>query len=170
VPTLTSAHGDGPEDDNYYESLTACVDGVPMQNLSKAERLSLLPELRRYIMQLKTLRSDIAGGPSRILRPPDIVSWTSRNSNVTWKQIKAQGENFVFCPGDLQCSNVVFNPQTLKITTILDWDYAGYYPKEHEIPFLEKKAPSGNQVKDFPHVVEQMKKFWARELLNVEDM
>jgi thiamine kinase-like enzyme len=52
---------------------------------------------------------------------------------------------YVFIHGDLSRSNIIVNPVTYKVVAILDWEYAGYYPKEHEIPYYERPIPSGAQ-------------------------
>ncbi|KAH6635196.1 phosphotransferase enzyme family-domain-containing protein [Chaetomium sp. MPI-SDFR-AT-0129] len=41
---------------------------------------------------------------------------------------------YVFCHNDLHQNNILVDPSTLKITAILDWEYAGFYPAWVECP------------------------------------
>lgn len=51
------------------------------------------------------------------------------------------------------------NPDTLKITAILDWEYAGFYPEWFERRFFERMGPSvaiEEEVDDAGKIVEFM--------------
>lgn len=50
--------------------------------------------------------------------------------------------DLVFCHNDLQASNVIVDPETLKIRAIIDWEYAGFYLPEFESPFYRRPGPS----------------------------
>ena len=51
-------------------------------------------------------------------------------------------EELVFNHGDLSTYNVVVDPKTLKVTAILDWEYAGFYPEQFEGKFFKRVGPS----------------------------
>jgi aminoglycoside phosphotransferase (APT) family kinase protein len=58
--------------------------------------------------------------------------------NTTWQQISAEDLIYVFIYGDLSGSNIIVDPVRYKVVAILDWEYARYYPKEHEIPYYKR--------------------------------
>jgi aminoglycoside phosphotransferase (APT) family kinase protein len=153
--------GYSPDIEGSYYLRTARIQGVPMETLSKVQRSKVAVEVRKHMATLHALKSDFTGGPSGIMCPPNIVSRDYRNDHVPWRPFRPDVEQLVFCHGDLQCSNIMVDPGTLKVVGILDWEFAGFYPRWHELPFFEDKTPSGTQIWDFPDVVEQMKEFWA---------
>lgn len=110
---------------------------------------------------LHQLRSNISGGPSGILCPLGIVAGIDGNSTKTWSSVTATEDDFVFCHMDLQGSNILVDPLTLKVIAIIDWEFAGFYPESHDIAFYEKTTPSGQQVWETPDVVAKMKEFWS---------
>ena len=73
-------------------------------------------------------------------------------------------EDFVFCHGDLSQSNVLVNPETFQITAVIDWEYGGFFPPEHEIPYYKNSDFSGRQVKSdqFKPAVEKIIEFWRQ--------
>ncbi|KAK0722279.1 hypothetical protein B0T26DRAFT_749700 [Lasiosphaeria miniovina] len=54
----------------------------------------------------------------------------------------SEHNDYVFCHNDLSQPNVVVDPETLKITAILDWEYAGFFPARFESPFYTRLGPS----------------------------
>ena len=48
----------------------------------------------------------------------------------------------MLCHNDLSQYNVLVDEETLKITAIIDWEYAGFYPKEFEGAFYKRPGPS----------------------------
>ena len=79
-----------------------------------------------------------------------------------WKQLSSSKEDFFFCHGDLSQNNILVDRTTLKIIAIIDWEYGGFFPQEHELPFYEKSERSGIQVKSdtFKPIVDKMIEFW----------
>jgi aminoglycoside phosphotransferase len=59
-----------------------------------------------------------------------------------WKMKKRESEDLVFCHNDLSTHNVIVDPETLKINAIIDWEYAGYFPREFEGMFFRRPGPS----------------------------
>jgi len=80
--------------------------------------------------------------------------------NTTWQQILVEDFIYVFIHGDLSSSKIIVDPVTYKVIAILDWEYAGYYPKEHEIPYYERSMPSAAHQRYFPEIFKQIKQFW----------
>lgn len=86
------------------------------------------------------------------------------NSNGRpWKMRPRETDDLVFCHNDLSMHNVVVDPDTLKITAILDWEYAGFYPPEFEFPFYRRIGPSvalegeDDDVERLTHILSQEK-------------
>lgn len=55
-------------------------------------------------------------------------------------------EKHVFCHNDLSQSNVIVDPESLKIAAIIDWEFGGFYPEYFEVPYYRSPKPSGHQV------------------------
>ncbi|KAH8674417.1 kinase-like domain-containing protein [Tricladium varicosporioides] len=155
VPEVLGAY----EKDGSFLVWTARAKGVPLNKLKNEDRLKVIPEIHKHINTLHTLRSNKTGGPSGILCPPYMVT-NHCDRNTIWQQISAEDFRYVFCHRDLSGSNIIVDPVTCKITAILDWEFSGFYPKEHEIPYYEKPIPSGAQLRHFPQTVKLIKQFW----------
>ena len=41
-------------------------------------------------------------------------------------------ESFSLRHGDLTASNIIVDPQSIRVKAVLDWEFAGYYPREFE--------------------------------------
>ncbi|KAJ1957792.1 hypothetical protein GGI12_004923 [Dipsacomyces acuminosporus] len=74
--------------------------------------------------------------PARFFSPPlhTMDEWyalagSTYKSKSTDEQ---QPQAFVFSHNDLCSYNVLVNPETLTVTSIIDWEYAGFYPVEYE--------------------------------------
>jgi aminoglycoside phosphotransferase (APT) family kinase protein len=119
------------EDDEAYYLITEHVDGVMMADLAEAQKTEVIKALDKHLDTLHKLRSRCLGGPSGyIITPPRLWKSLWRDN---WKPLEADSEDFVFCHGDLSQYNVLVDPDSLQITAILDWEYAGFYP-----PFFER--------------------------------
>jgi thiamine kinase-like enzyme len=76
------------------------------------------------------------GGPSGILIPPyRAMDKTVRDD---WNLVPADEEEYAFCHNDLSQHNVLVDPISLKITAIIDWEYAGFFPAWFEMRFLHE--------------------------------
>ena len=53
-----------------------------------------------------------------------------------------ESENLVFCHNDLSTHNVIVDPESLRVKAIIDWEYAGFFPKEFESMFFYRPGPS----------------------------
>lgn len=160
VPEVLDAY----EENGSFFLWTERIRGVEMKELKEADRLKVLPQVLKYIEELKSLRSKQSGGPSGILCTQYTgIQYTDASDskrNITWKSQSAENDIFVFCHCDLSQANIMVDPITLKILAIIDWEYSGYYPSSHEIPFYKSPKPSGAQVKNFEDIVREIKKFW----------
>ncbi|TKX25605.1 hypothetical protein C1H76_2255 [Elsinoe australis] len=128
------------EDDGAYYLIMEYVEGVGMNDLTEVQKLVVKDELRRHLDTLHSLTSDRLGGPGGLVIPPYRV--TLHIDNDTWTPTPSQNEDLVFCHNDLSQPNIVVDPESLKITAILDWEYAGFYPLYFEGAFYERLGPS----------------------------
>jgi hypothetical protein len=136
------------------------IDGVLMQDLKLEEQLKVMPQVRNYLQMLHRLRSDKLGRPSGIICPPQAIV-TRPNSCKSWSQGNISTFNYVFCHRDVSQSNLYFHPTTLTLVAIGDWEYGGFYPKTHKLPFFESPVKSGVQVKTISGIKE-IKEFWKK--------
>ncbi|KAK7177332.1 hypothetical protein PSPO01_16620 [Paraphaeosphaeria sporulosa] len=122
--------------------------GVPLDELgsdiaathvSECLQSSILPQLRK-------LRHDTIGSvdPSLPLLLPSRI--TCRDRRPHWSRKSSISRDFVFCHNDLAQHNIFVDPETFKITAIIDWEFAGYFPKEFEYPLW--RHPYNRQIKD----------------------
>ncbi|KAG2411628.1 hypothetical protein HFD88_009184 [Aspergillus terreus] len=93
-----------------------------MSQLSEDQKKIVRDELRQHLATLHNIRSKTIGGPSGIVIPP----YRAMKSTVN----------------DRWPSNVIVDPDTLRIRAILDWEYAGFFPEYFEAPFYERLGPS----------------------------
>lgn len=56
--------------------------------------------------------------------------------------LRREKSDLVFCHNDLSMNNVIVDSKTLKIKAIVDWEYAGFFPPEFELPFYRRPGPS----------------------------
>jgi aminoglycoside phosphotransferase (APT) family kinase protein len=127
------------EDDGACYLITEYVEGVNMADLTEDQKAVVRRELETHLAKLKTLRSKRMGGPSGIVVPPYRVRRLTEKHD--W-DLEVSEQEYVFCHNDLSQHNVVFDPETLKITGIVDWEYAGFYPANFEMPFYNRLGPS----------------------------
>ncbi|KAM4056075.1 phosphotransferase enzyme family protein [Hirsutella rhossiliensis] len=145
------------EDDGAVYLVMEYIDGVTMNNLALEQRKVVETELERYVETLSGLRSDAWGGPSGIVIPPYRIMTNSARSQ--WKMKSRETKDLVFCHNDLSTHNVIVDPATLKVKAILDWEYAGFFPKEFEGMFFRRPGPSAaleGEVNDERELLEVM--------------
>jgi Phosphotransferase enzyme family len=83
--------------------------------------------------QLRQLRRNFIGSvdPDIPLFPPQRIFGTDRRS---WPRITSKTDDFVLCHNDLSPHKIFVDPKSFSITSIIDWEYAGFYPVEFELP------------------------------------
>ena len=138
VPTVYSDF----EDDGAYYLITEYLDGINMADLDEEKKGVVRGELEGYLATLRTLRSKRMGGPGGVVVPPYRVMRLTGRDEWELKDAEKEEEEYVFCHNDLSQHNVVVDPETLKITGIVDWEYAGFYPARFEMPFYTRRGPS----------------------------
>ncbi|GAB7338417.1 hypothetical protein MBLNU457_4707t1 [Dothideomycetes sp. NU457] len=123
-----------------HTPVTEYVSGVNTADLEDDQKEIVRPEVLRYVNTLHNLKSSRLGRPSGLAIPP------YRENDLTkqdvWKLREANTEGYVFCHNDLSQHNILVNPATLKITGIIDWEYAGFWPQSFERHFFERNGPA----------------------------
>jgi len=109
---------------------TEWVEGIPMSSIENPKgRQKVIDQLDAYVSELETHRSSrIRGFGLDVCFPPSVA--TLSNPFALEQFVKVQDKPFVLCHGDLHTDNVLVDPITFKITAIIDWEYAGYYPAD----------------------------------------
>ncbi|KAG6311561.1 hypothetical protein E4U44_004186 [Claviceps purpurea] len=94
----------------------------------------ILPQLRR-------LRRNFMGSPNPELPmiPPHRF-WGSKEKRV-WPSMTKEKDDYVLCHTDLDRQNILVDPNTFKIVSILDWETAGFFPPEWELPLWTINGP-----------------------------
>ncbi|CAK7215167.1 37S ribosomal protein S22 [Sporothrix bragantina] len=152
LPRLLFAY----EDDGVFTFGTELVPGVSMKSLTDDQKAVVALELKQHIATLKALRSDTPGVPGlagqKLLCAPNRVHTGFWKSHSCWRpklsqpclsnKDKDEDEDYVFCHNDLGQHNVLVDPETLKINTIIDWEYGGFWPFWFERPYWERPGPS----------------------------
>jgi hypothetical protein len=112
-----------------------------MADLSPDQKLIVMKEIEVHLQTLQGVTSSVLGGllgdaclPYRLLRA------MPHADTIKFKEAKAP--EFVFCHNDLSQHNILVDEDTLQITAILDWEYAGFYPKEFEGAFYKRPGAS----------------------------
>ncbi|MCJ1386665.1 hypothetical protein MMC17_009791 [Xylographa soralifera] len=147
IPKLLDAY----EENGSYHLWIEFIDGVEMSTLTLVEQAELFPQNTSIELFRRSYWN-----PS----PPCIVHADYLSQ---WKQQFSPDEKFVFCHSDLSQSNILVDRKTLRIAAIIDWEYGGFFPRDHELPFYKSPQHSGKQVngKEFKSVVDKIIEFLA---------
>ncbi|KAL9127122.1 MAG: hypothetical protein Q9217_003948 [Psora testacea] len=113
--------------------------------LSPADKVALERNVNTFVYEtvlpeLKRLRSRTLGQLSGIVFPPPRVS--AFDDRPSWQPKVLTTERYVYCHNDLAQQNIVVEPKTLEVISLIDWEYSGFFPPEFEKPFW--LDPSGN--------------------------
>lgn len=85
--------------------------------------------------QLERLKSKERGLDGFVM-PPHWLSldvlcpW--RGNNTAWSTWPLQTPEYVFQHGDIAPHNFIVDPETLEVRGLIDWEYAGYFPRNME--------------------------------------
>ncbi|KIM38998.1 hypothetical protein M413DRAFT_29576 [Hebeloma cylindrosporum] len=149
------------EDHGRYYLITDLVPGVRLKDLPDDKKAPVIKELEGYVAQLHTIKSDTMGGLSGgVIVPYRVALHTPQHQLL--KLRKAPTLEFVLCHNDLGQQNIMVDETTLKITCILDWEYAGFYPPEFERAFYLRVGASvalEGEEDDVPKLLEVLE-YW----------
>ncbi|KAG6009850.1 hypothetical protein E4U43_008663 [Claviceps pusilla] len=139
VPPISYAF----EDDGAVSFMSQVVEGVALDLLDDKDKPIVIKELEQIVETLRTLKSDVPGVPGQtLLCPPWRVCNMEWKPDSCWRPKPETKGEFVFCHNDLGQQNVLVDPKTLKITAIIDWEFAGFYPPWFEGAFWKREGPS----------------------------
>lgn len=128
------------EDDSSVYVITEYIEGVAMSELTLDQRKVVEGELEVHLETLRGLKSATWGGPSGIVIPPYRIM--TKTFRPEWRMKARESEDLIFCHNDLSAYNVIVDEKTLKVKAILDWEYAGFFPREFEAMFFRRLGPS----------------------------
>jgi aminoglycoside phosphotransferase len=87
--------------------------------------------------QLAKLRSQTMGLNGFVLPPPWILEHDDR---LHWEPKTATSASYTFCHGDLAAHNIMIEPRSLRVVGLFDWEYAGYFPPEFQVWFVDRES------------------------------
>jgi aminoglycoside phosphotransferase len=134
VPVVRCAYG------RFY--IITDIPGVPMSQLpDDNQKAIVMEEVELHLRTMQEMTSKVMGGflgyaclPARLEK--------EYKAYGPFKSGEAPAYELVLCHNDLSQYNIMVDKKTLKITAILDWEYAGFYPKKFEGAFYKRPGPS----------------------------
>jgi aminoglycoside phosphotransferase len=116
---------------------TTRVDGVELDEVTGEARLRALENAEIFVQevvlpQLRRLTSASIGSLTGIVIPPTRVS--TKDKRRYWPAKISHTAQYVFCHNDLTQHNILVDPITLRVSAIIDWEFAGFFPPEFEAP------------------------------------
>lgn len=145
VPEFLDLHED---EDGLFHLRTRRARGIPLDELdplhapaavkkvNECLEQQILPQLRR--LRSCTIGSVDVGLP---LVPPSRI--TGRDRRTHWQRASRPNPDFQLIHGDLAQQNIFVNPATFEITDISDWEHAGFFPAEFELPLWLRRWDHG---------------------------
>jgi len=122
----------------FHVKMAFVQDGIELGNIKEPYKSAALKAVTEQmeteiLPQLQRLRRNFIGSPDSNLPviPPRRL-WKWKDDRV-WPSMKRPSDDYVFCHTDLDQQNILINPDTFKIVSIIDWEGAGFFPQEMEI-------------------------------------
>lgn len=153
------------EDQDALYLITEHVEGISMMDLPEEQRRIVEIELEQFQSELWSLRSNRIGGPSGLVITPERIAGARHTTNHNWNLRESATDQFVFCHNDYSQQNVIVDPDTLNINAILDWEFAGFYPRVFDRPWYKRSGPAGalpGEEDDKEHL-QSFFKSWSRD-------
>ena len=88
-----------------------------------------------FLPQLASLRSNRLGQISGVLFAPPFVNavdGTPTGEAKHWEPKVSNVARYVYCHNDLAKQNIIIDPETLKVVSIIDWEYSVFFPEGFE--------------------------------------
>ncbi|KJZ77189.1 hypothetical protein HIM_03510 [Hirsutella minnesotensis 3608] len=135
------------EDNGLLYLKTALVEnGVELQHVDKSvlsiATARVTAQLESDIFpQLRRLRRNFMGSPNPelpVIPPRRLWEWKEER---IWPSITIDTDEYVLCHTDLDRQNILVDPNTFRIVSILDWETAGFFPQEWELPYWTANGP-----------------------------
>jgi len=161
------------EDRDSYYILEEKVQGLAVVNTVPPEHMHIVSEqIEGYIKQLEGLKSSRIGGPrGDICLQPRFTDSDSRAA-VALEFNEDPNQSFIFTHGDLRDSNIFVDPETYEVKCVIDWEYAGFYPKGFEGRWWHRPGPSmpiGDEERNGYKLWRELLKWATPESLGVYD-
>lgn len=117
--------------------------------------------------QLRSLRRNYIGSVDENLPvfPPQRVYGRDRRA---WPRISSETEDFVLCHNDLAPQNIFIDPSSFQIVGIIDWEFAGYFPQDFELP-LWREFEWKNRQKIYNDAESRELEFFGFQLGDLQD-
>ena len=135
LPQVYQVYDDG----EAHGILMEYVDGVELHELPDDQKPAVFDELRNHLESMHAITRPRFGGVESglVCLPMRLADFahTAKLGTVTT-------DGLVLCHGDLSQYNVIVEPNTLKVKAILDFEYAGFYPKDFDSSFYLRPGPS----------------------------
>lgn len=135
------------EENGLVHLKTALVEnGVELRHVDESllstAIMSVTAQLESDILpQLRRLRRNFMGSPNPELPViPPRRFWDFKGKRV-WPSMTKDTDEYVLCHTDLDRQNILVDPNTFKIVSILDWETAGFFPQEWELPLWTVNGP-----------------------------
>ncbi|TRM70265.1 kinase-like domain-containing protein [Schizophyllum amplum] len=129
--------------------------GVMMVDLPNEKKAIVSQEVEAHIRTLQSVKGTAMGGFCGVAcLPYRLALALPKGEKVDFKADVPY--DLVLCHNDISQHNVIVDPESLKITAIIDWEFAGFYPKEFEGWFYKRPGPSvarGEEVDDVPELL-----------------
>ena len=123
--------------------------GVGLEDITEAKLpaalQSVTAQLENDILpQLQQLRSYGRMGGPNVDIPAVAPRWLwAHRGELTWPSPRGEREEYSFCHTDLHRGNILVHPETFQIVGIIDWETAGFFPQEWEIPTWKADGQQG---------------------------
>ncbi|KAI5825285.1 hypothetical protein K523DRAFT_398156 [Schizophyllum commune Tattone D] len=142
------------------------VPGVSMASLPNDAKAVVMQEVEVHLQTLRGVKGKNMGGfcglPYRVLFvfPRGGAPQVKFKSDLPYE--------LVLCHNDLSQHNILVDPETLKITAILDWEFAGFHPKVFEGAFYKRPGASValkqyGEVSDVPELLKMVEECASEE-------
>lgn len=112
-----------------------------IQKVTAQLESDILPQLQ----QLR--RTSIGSGNPMLKVVVSYLLWDWKGTRV-WPQVTAETEEYVFVHSDLDRQNILVDPDTFRIVCILDWETAGFFLPDWELPKwkMDGRTPEKRQM------------------------
>lgn len=155
VPEIYCSFTDG----ELFYVIMEYIEGITMDEINKNQRKVVMKELNKYIEEMNNLTyskmGDLYSGLCLIY---PIQRY--RNNKIPLGPFKENIKNsFVFCHNDLSPNNIIIDPNTLKIKSIIDWEYAGFYPKIFPTNNYHDECPQKYENKEYEEMINILENF-----------
>ncbi|KAK5992017.1 hypothetical protein PT974_05413 [Cladobotryum mycophilum] len=121
------------------------TDGVILDEIEEASREAAVAAVAEQmesdiLPQLRSLRRNFIGSvdPNIPVFPPQRVYRLDRRS---WERITSEADDFALIHNDLGPQNIFICPKTFRIVSIVDWEFAGFFPDYYELPLWTTFGP-----------------------------